>query len=351
LPFPARGADGEQAWRKRLDTVPGGDEWAGLYRLDQRAIGAQTDQYRVALAIESYLRSDRFSYSLRPRASRYSSPYAAFLFDTHAGYCQQFAGVMALLLRFNGIPARVVVGFTQGEQERKGVFLVRRNDAHAWVEAYFPGAGWAPFEPTPGSALPTDVSIGAGGPSTAADAGAGSSAAGGALSRDLPGRARVNDPGGPGEGNGAAARAPNRLPWLLAPLAVLVIWPAVRALLRRRGQLASAPDARLRAAVRSLYATLGDHGVHVPASQTLDETAALLGTRFGLDAGDVPSRVQAVLFGGRTATNDDVDELRRLRRDLDARLRERESLRERIASLYGVRRMRQAGQSAEVIEA
>ena len=67
------------------------------------------------------------------------------------------------LLRFNGIPARVAVGFTAGDKRKDGWFVVDRNDAHAWVEAYFPGVGWVPFDPTPGRTLP-----GPGGSSTSA---------------------------------------------------------------------------------------------------------------------------------------------------------------------------------------
>ena len=67
-----------------------------------------------------YLRTN-YDYSLRPPATGYDSPYAEFLFATRTGYCQHFAGAMAALLRFNGIPARVVVGFTAGEKERSGV--------------------------------------------------------------------------------------------------------------------------------------------------------------------------------------------------------------------------------------
>ena len=61
---------------------------------------------------------------------------------------------MAILERFNGIPARVAVGFTTGALVGRDTYLVRRTNAHAWVEVYFPGIGWTAFDPTPGDNLP-----------------------------------------------------------------------------------------------------------------------------------------------------------------------------------------------------
>jgi hypothetical protein len=125
---------------------------------------------------------------------------------------------------------------------------------------------------------------------------------------------------------------------VLAVVAALVLWPAGRALLRRRGLRASGADARLRASAALLYATLRDHGLEVPASQTLDETARLLRERYAVDAGDALAHVQSVVFGGRPATERDVAELRALRRRVAASLRSRESRLARIAALYGLRR-------------
>ena len=51
------------------------------------------------------------------------------------------------MLRSVGIPARLAVGFAQGEYEN-GAYTVRRRDAHAWPEVFFPGLGWVEFEPT-----------------------------------------------------------------------------------------------------------------------------------------------------------------------------------------------------------
>jgi protein-glutamine gamma-glutamyltransferase len=73
-----------------------------------------------------------------------------FMFTSRLGYCQHFSGAMALLLRMGGVPARVATGFSPGRFDRKrGEFIVRDDDAHSWVEAYFPGIGWDTFDPTP----------------------------------------------------------------------------------------------------------------------------------------------------------------------------------------------------------
>ena len=68
------------------------------------------------------------------------------------GFCQQYATLMAVLLREHGIPARFVMGFLPGDiNQLTGVEAVRNQSAHAWVEAYFPGHGWVTFDPTGGN--------------------------------------------------------------------------------------------------------------------------------------------------------------------------------------------------------
>ena len=62
-----------------------------------------------------------------------------------SGYCQMFAASLAALARLSGVPARVAEGFAPGDR-RDGVFHVTDRDAHAWVEAWFPGYGWLPFD-------------------------------------------------------------------------------------------------------------------------------------------------------------------------------------------------------------
>jgi hypothetical protein len=106
----------------------------------------QPTMYRKVIAIQQYLRSFRYDESVEPGHD--VSDVVHFLTVSKAGYCEQFAGTMAVLLRTLGIPARVVVGFTPG-QVRNGAWRVTTREAHAWVEVLFPEYGWLAFEPTP----------------------------------------------------------------------------------------------------------------------------------------------------------------------------------------------------------
>ena len=86
-----------------------------------------------------------------------------FLFDQRQGYSEYFASAMVVLLRTVGVPARLAVGYTSGEEtEVPGIYAVRDSNSHGWVEVYFPGYSWVPFEPTPGQALPAIMMHGEG---------------------------------------------------------------------------------------------------------------------------------------------------------------------------------------------
>lgn len=110
--------------------------------------------YEAALALQDHLRT--FTYDLAVHSGHSDDAIEAFLFDLRRGYCEQFAGSFAAMARSVGLPARVAVGFTQGEvdPDRPGVYVVRGEHAHAWPEVYFAGTGWVGFEPTPGRGQP-----------------------------------------------------------------------------------------------------------------------------------------------------------------------------------------------------
>jgi transglutaminase-like putative cysteine protease len=140
---------------------PGGDStatqisfspYARAYALAQRLAAHARTPYAFVMSARSYLSQVHgFSYTQNPPRRRY--PLESFLFSDKEGYCQQFSGAMALLLRMGGIPARVAAGFTTGTYDKSSRrWVVTDLDAHAWVEAWFPRYGWVRFDPTPTTA-------------------------------------------------------------------------------------------------------------------------------------------------------------------------------------------------------
>lgn len=112
--------------------------------------------YDKAKAIERYYGSAGFVYDQTNVAvPEENEDYVdQFLFETQVGYCDNFSTSMVVMLRTLGIPARWVKGFAPGEvarnDEGERVYQVTNEEAHSWVEAYMPGIGWMPFEPTIG---------------------------------------------------------------------------------------------------------------------------------------------------------------------------------------------------------
>jgi transglutaminase-like putative cysteine protease len=117
--------------------------------------GEEPTPYRQILAIQEHLTDTSvFEYSLDVEPVADADALLNFLTESRKGFCQQFATTMAAMVRTLGYPARVAVGFRSGDETDSGSFLVTSRDAHAWVEVYFPGFGWLPFEPTPGRVNP-----------------------------------------------------------------------------------------------------------------------------------------------------------------------------------------------------
>ncbi len=93
-------------------------------------------------------RANGFVYSLSTEPGTTGDDLADFL-QLRRGYCEQYAGAMAVLVRAAGVPARVVLGYTPGEEQPDGSRLITSADAHAWVEVFYDGLGWVTFDPTP----------------------------------------------------------------------------------------------------------------------------------------------------------------------------------------------------------
>src|SRR5204863_257121 len=84
--------------------------YQAVYRTARRVVGEPANPYAAALELEGWFRSGAFQYDERPPQIAGVPPLAAFVTQTRRGYCQHFAGAMALMLRYLGIPARVAAG-------------------------------------------------------------------------------------------------------------------------------------------------------------------------------------------------------------------------------------------------
>lgn len=117
--------------------------------------GADTS-YDKAAAITRYLRRGRWKYSLDTEYPPEDMDFVEwFLFEADRGYCVHFSTAFVVLARAAGLPARWVRGYSAGIRDSEDTFTILNQHAHAWAEVWFDGYGWVPFEPTPGSSLPT----------------------------------------------------------------------------------------------------------------------------------------------------------------------------------------------------
>jgi protein-glutamine gamma-glutamyltransferase len=120
-----------------------------IKKLAEKIVEKSHNDYDRAANIELYLKT-HYGYTLDLTGRQTDDPLAYFLFDRREGHCEYFAAAMTVMLRDLGIPARYVGGFLPGEyNDLGGDYIIRASDAHAWVEAYFPGYGWITFDPTP----------------------------------------------------------------------------------------------------------------------------------------------------------------------------------------------------------
>ena len=278
--------------------------YEGLWNEAKRLRAGARTPYGAVVAIETWLReTGGFAYDESPPATGGRPALAHFVADGKRGYCQHFAGAMALMLRFLGIPARVAAGFTSGKRE-DGAWTVTDHNAHAWVEVWFPQYGWLAFDPTPGrGALAAAYSASSSGFNVgdAADAFGperGGAVTGGAnelrLFLEKERLAERQQAGGRGGEVGGA-----RTLWLLLGL-VLVGGSAIGAakLVRRRIRYLTRDPRRLAAATRRELADfLLDQGLAVGASATPADLHELVRHELGADARPFAAELAKARFG------------------------------------------------------
>lgn len=126
-----------------------------IYELANELTVNEDNWYDKAKAIENHFDGPEFSYSKEdiPYPGDNQDYVDQFLFETQIGYCDNYSTAMVILLRAANLPARWVKGYTEGEKsiyKGESAYKVTNNNAHSWVEVYFSGLGWVPFEPTKG---------------------------------------------------------------------------------------------------------------------------------------------------------------------------------------------------------
>jgi transglutaminase-like putative cysteine protease len=167
---------GKQEWNEYLQLPK--DLPARVKQLAANLTQDDGNPYDKVKKIEKYL-SQNFPYTNEPNLSKGSSKdfVDRFLFEIKEGYCDYYSSAMVVMTRSIGLPARWVKGYSSGQSpippdleslgimssqlnvnsNGSGVYTIRNSDAHSWVEVYFDGWGWIPFEPTAGFTMPTVV--------------------------------------------------------------------------------------------------------------------------------------------------------------------------------------------------
>lgn len=116
--------------------------------LAEEITAGQSNPYDKAVAITAYLRREMDYAETIPAPPPGTDSLEWFLFTTRQGYCNYYATAQVMMLRAVGVPARMAVGYAQGQLDSTGGYTVRNRDSHAWPEVYFEGIGWVEFEPT-----------------------------------------------------------------------------------------------------------------------------------------------------------------------------------------------------------
>jgi transglutaminase-like putative cysteine protease len=349
-------ADRERLMSAMLGRDFGDPRYERLYETAQRVVGRPRNPYAAVIALEAWFRSGgSFTYDETPPARRGVPPLVAFVADHRSGYCQHFAGAMALMLRYLGIPARVGAGFTTGRYNvDRGEYSVSDTNAHTWVEVWFAGYGWLPFDPTPGrgrllsSYTSSSTFFDAAG-ATSALAGVGAAAlgldvlrsrvadaeraeAGG--ERGVEGAARARDSAQDGSDGGGGSLIALLL--LMAAGVITAMW-ALKSL-RRRARYFTRDPRRLAGAVRlELVDYLVDQRIPVSASATPAEVGEEVDRSIGVTGERLAEALADARYGPESqaaaAATRARNELRVVRRGMRRRL----GLGERLRGVLSLR--------------
>jgi protein-glutamine gamma-glutamyltransferase len=329
--------------------------YSKLYERARQVAGETRSPYAAVVALETWFRSTGgFTYSQQPGAAPGLPPLVGFVMDTKTGYCQHFAGAMALMLRLLGIPARVAAGFVPGRYH-DDFWEVTDHDAHTWVEVWFRGYGWLPFDPTPGrgrlSGTYSSTSLGFNAAGAAKLLAGlvkggevfGSGVAAGILPHDprRPNPRSVGDrpfvTGGPVTPE--PKKATHSLLFFLFLLAAGVAAVIVLLKIGRRQfrYLTRDPRRVAVACARELAEFLQDQRVPAAQAATFRELGGTVAERLGVDASGFAQAATAARYGPPGAARQAAGSARKELRDLKRRLRKSLARSDRARGLLSVR--------------
>ena len=346
---PGRGARLQKPLSGRL--VP----YAKLYERARQVAGETSSPYAAVVALETWFRSTGgFIYSQQPSPTPGLPPLVGFVLDTKTGYCQHFAGAMALMLRLLGIPARVAAGFVPGRYH-DDFWEVTDHDAHTWVEVWFRGYGWLPFDPTPGrgrlSGTYSSTSLGfnaAGAAKLLAGLVKGGEVfGGGSTGGILPHDPRRPNPrsvgdrpfvtGGPVTPEPKKATPSLLFFLLLLAAGVAAVIVALKLVRRKLRYLTRDPRRVALACARELAEFLQDQRVPTAEAATFRELGGTVAERLGVDASNFAQAATAARYGPPGAARQEAGSARRELRDLKRRLRKSLAKSDRARGLLSVR--------------
>ncbi|GGU37055.1 transglutaminaseTgpA domain-containing protein [Lentzea flava] len=120
--------------------------------LANKIVEGATNNFDKAAALTAFFNgpTSGFKYDLKTKGDASKDALTDFVMRSKVGYCEQFASAMAVMARVVGLPSRVAIGFTAGVPSADNSYrVISTDDAHAWVEIFFPNHGWMTFDPTP----------------------------------------------------------------------------------------------------------------------------------------------------------------------------------------------------------